>query len=678
MATTRGRDLFELFATAQQACSGTGVPLARLSAALDDDDSFAVFCIDRVGVGSEGDPRVTEELLHEVSLFFGREERVVLMELQAVTSRDCFVSSEAVFEQHCRKEGPRDGRVLFGFCFADKAPSYVQLRWDASRGLDRQLFQRCELESAIKAAQGQGWASVPQVQWGTKLNRRALQRRHRAEAHAYGRGQHLPAAAPAVKQTQQASTPAAAQSVVDKATPELPGPIWAHLSGHSYCFVREVRTLFPDATRADWTALLQWVLGLPDSTAFAREEKRRVFTSLRDMFVQTCIKFAELLIDESFLPEAQRTLKPVIHTTMGISGGLMFRQHGEGTLLFKLAQDVQLSSGRWLFGGHARDHRLAMKSAGHELKSARALGDAGVSLISYPMMAAFTYRGRRVLCTSSLPQGASLVQGQDTISGLVKRPPPRLESVIQSMATRLCIAKSRKPGEEIYGPYDMKIYEAAGALYMLDAARLFPPEYRTNGDDTPPPAAHHLQPRLLRPELLRKAGNPLVPDALRYRDEAAQCDLAAVSNMLDEEISLLARDLAQGQNVERLVSREAIKGLFHSRGLNMRHLREVVQLLDAGSATRCQLQFAIDWRPPAGETVVKTLMCPQPLSQALLRSTLALQQLSLGDGETSMHVIPTLLRLADAVGDSVPLLKEEMACDEDSFRPAGEHPLVEA
>jgi hypothetical protein len=451
-------------------------------------------------------------------------------------------------------------------------------------------------------------------------------------------------------------------------------PLWTLLTGQAYRFAREVQAAFPDATRVDWTGLLQWALARPDSSSFAHEEKRRILLELNEMFVRSCREFALLLIDESLVPAALRTVQPE-PTTNSNSVWKHFRQHSEGTVLFKLAEDVQLDNGDWMCGGHARDDRLARKIAGHELKSARALFEAGVSVLRYPMLAAFTRRGKRVLCTSCLPAAGncSLVQGKDH-NGSVKKPPPNVERVMHYVAAGLGIAKSGKSGGEVVGPTDMGIYNVGGFLYMTDAARLLPPEYRKGVD----PAQRQLY-QLLRPELLRKATKRLVPDALRYKDEGARRDLEEVSCLLDEEMAALARELTQGQSSDRIRSRSAVKALLHSRGLNMRHLREVIVLLDERSPVRVQLQSVLDWRRSFDEVDVKTVPHLVRMSELDIRKCLELQKelLEEGGGDRVL-VLPSLLRLADAVGDSVPLEWQKMPEFSNSFRPWGKHPLVEA
>ncbi len=416
-------------------------------------------------------------------------------------------------------------------------------------------------------------------------------------------------------------------------------------------------------------------LSLPSSSPLLCEEKEHIFVVLSHMFVQTGCAFAKQLIDESFWPdESKRTIKPDLRFG-GIAGGKKFTHHSQGTLLFKFAEDVQLSSGHWVYGGSARNDRLAAKSAGHELKSTQALIDAGISQIRYPMMAAFSYRGKRVLCASLLPiRGkASLVQGKDSIIDAIKLPPVHVEAVMQGVATRLWLAKSR---EEIYGPFDAEIHEVDGFLYMVDAARLFPPEYRKGIH----PGARQMY-QLLRPELLRKVGVPIVPDALRYEDDEARRNLAYVCNQLDGYIAEVAHELELGQHLDCLSSRAAVESLLHGRGLNMRHLREVVASLDMGSVARSQLELVLAWRRPADEMDVKRLRHPRQLGRKELESVLELQRQSLRDGHARMQLVLTLLQLSDVVSDEV-LLEKTMAKIKGMVgnlsRPAGLHPLVEA
>ncbi|MFO0003167.1 MAG: hypothetical protein ACK559_18760, partial [bacterium] len=66
------------------------------------------------------------------------------------------------------------------------------------------------------------------------------------------------------------------------------------------------------------------------------------------------------------------------------------------------------------------------------------------------------------------------MQGKDDVKDKIKVPPPDVEAVMHTMGTNLFLAKSRKAGEEVYGPFDLELHRGKdGLLYLIDAARLF-------------------------------------------------------------------------------------------------------------------------------------------------------------------------------------------------------------
>jgi hypothetical protein len=401
---------------------------------------------------------------------------------------------------------------------------------------------------------------------------------------------------------------------------------------------------------------------------FPRDERSRIFDALRNMFVEAGKEFSRQLVDESYLPVERRTLKPD-RAFGGVAGGKKFRK---GNQLFKFAQDVEWSPGHWVYGGDRRDDRAAMKSAGHEIKATQALIDAGMMQLNYPLMAAFTYRTKRVLCMSLLPvKGkATLIQGKDDAKDAVRVPPEHVEAIMATMGANLRIAKSCKPGEEIYGPWDMEIHQGEdGLLYMIDAARLMPPEYR-HGAAHPGPKQMY---QLLRPELLRKVGIPLVPDALRgaYGDAKAEVCLREVSSMLDVEIKQLAQELEAGQHHNSLSCRVNFKSLIHERGLNMRHVPEVIAAMAVGSSSRTQLQALLEVQRAPGKLDVKTVEAPRPLNADQVYAVLKLQSAALKDGMPKLQQVPTLLQLAL-------LVPPPALIDGGLLYPFDNHPLGEA
>ena len=110
-------------------------------------------------------------------------------------------------------------------------------------------------------------------------------------------------------------------------------PQMSALSGFSFSFESELKKVFPNPLDIDWTRLLQWVLSLPSSTQFLRDEKQLIFEKVAQLFEETALPFAKLIIDESFLPVSEVTIRPDPKFG-GIAGGKKYRQ---GMQLFKFA-----------------------------------------------------------------------------------------------------------------------------------------------------------------------------------------------------------------------------------------------------------------------------------------------------------------------------------------------------
>jgi DNA-directed RNA polymerase subunit F len=170
----------------------------------------------------------------------------------------------------------------------------------------------------------------------------------------------------------------------------------------------------------------------------------------------------------------------------------------------------------------------------------------------------------------------------------------------------------------------------------------------------------------------------LVSDALRgFGQEEAKANLRAVSAFMHEtEMAALAAELGSGLHEQRLASRSAIKRLLHERGVNMRHLRKLAEMIDDSSEARRKLMDHLNNSPPVQELVVKTLSCPRTQTEEELRRILEMQRKVLPP-EAALHLVPTLLMLARL--SQAPLDTGPHACGSRRLvRPVGTHPLAEA
>jgi hypothetical protein len=219
------------------------LPLSKVSAVLAEDDYCAFFCSERAGTDPEGKPLVSKKVLELMALYYGDGVETALASLRDVTGQEWFISSAAAFEQHCAIEAAqREGgygvdRSLFGIHFAEQSPHYSLLRWNANKGLSKPvLLAGQELVAAVMAVMEEGDVCIPEIRWTSKLLQKQLLEEE------------------ALQQQQQQQEEASLLSVPQNGNM----PLWTLLSGHSYAFMREVNTAFPDATTADWTGLLQW------------------------------------------------------------------------------------------------------------------------------------------------------------------------------------------------------------------------------------------------------------------------------------------------------------------------------------------------------------------------------------------------------------------------------------
>jgi hypothetical protein len=633
------------------------VPLAGLG--LKDDCWAGLFCAERCGTDAMGAVLASKAVV-ELLATFGTTRSEALAELSRLAQSQWFVSGPAFCRvARCNVEVDEPAHScnkLFGICFRDSEQAFVLLQSTCGGGFVAKPLQERkvnQLAAVARTMQDQGFLLREDCRWAYCLPSCALQMGVQWE----GRD--------AVHHWTASSISKPSQSIPIPPIDQLQSV----LSGFSHGFASEVSLLFPSAECVAWTELLQWTLQvshnttqqstehrhnntatsssssasassiiihltacveqLPTRTVFERDERNRILGVLTTMFVETGMDYARLLIEESFLPDPERS--SVRHQRHG-------KYYRKGNQLFALACDVQNTHATdtptaesWLYGGCVRDDRAAMKGAGHEIKVAQALMDSGLTHLNFPLMAAFTLRGRRVLCTSVLPidDTATLVQGTGALD-------PELGPVMATMmGACLCIGELKG----VYGPSDMRVHRGTdGLLYVIGAARLFPPECRSSEAQPGPKRMY----QLLRPELLRKAGKLLASDGLGALcgggDDKARAELMEVSTTLSSEIQQLAAELEAGQHLDHVATRADLKALIHARGLNMRHLEEVLPLMAVECAARQKVATLKARQVPTNVMHVKTLRHPRLPSASEAQQTLTRQRALLQEGPEVMSI----------------------------------------
>jgi hypothetical protein len=275
--------------------------------------------------------------------------------------------------------------------------------------------------------------------------------------------------------------------------------------------------------KKDWNADFQKLLAQPDS-----ETKFRKLYHLAHDFVYAAGTYAKIIISELLLPATEKTIQPA--ELGGVAGGTKFIVQN---ILFKFVLDFELKPGLWMYGGDNRSDengmRLflkcltfrplnwfspAMKAASHELKGLMSYYSCNIKGIAFPLMAVIDYKGFRVLAISILPiKDGSLCYGSSNAGRNVHDDNPEVNKKMDEAAAILFLKKHHVNREvQLSSPGDLEVHTGLDGLhYMLDFARLFPPE----GPDLDEEYREKRQVyyKLLRPELLRRYGVPLCSDA---------------------------------------------------------------------------------------------------------------------------------------------------------------------
>ena len=224
------------------------------------------------------------------------------------------------------------------------------------------------------------------------------------------------------------------------------------------------------------------------------------FTSIYSDFREAAKNIGRTIISEMHLPDEHKTIVPV--SLGGVAGGQKLVHSG---ILFKFAADVQLANGSFMYGDDSADLARANKACGHELKSLDAFSNAALELgvsgkIQVPLMALIDYRGSRCVALSFLPiSGTTLVLGSNDGSTCVSRDVEAF-GVSSLICESLGLASHKVGLVTVPACGDLEVHRGTDdQLYVLDFARLMPPEHPSKGQR----AGRAIFYELLRPELVQ-------------------------------------------------------------------------------------------------------------------------------------------------------------------------------
>ena len=244
-----------------------------------------------------------------------------------------------------------------------------------------------------------------------------------------------------------------------------------------------------------------------------------------------------MIILERSHPEAEKTIRPL--ALGGQAGGAKYLVNG---ILFKFADDAH----GW-YGGIEQ----AKKASNLDLLGCAATFGSRIPGIHVPLVALIAFRGFVLTAQSHLPihPAHTLVVGSSDGGQHVVAREPRASRAMERLGRALNLRHHQVSDVWLWGPFDLEGHRSVvdNRLYLLDFARLFPPEW-PGPDDSP--SSHLFE--LLRPELVRTHPVPLCSDAL-----ASVCH--------DDSRRTLARDLHDAtQRLYRFVIPQCAHWLVHA------------------------------------------------------------------------------------------------------------------
>jgi len=362
------------------------------------------------------------------------------------------------------------------------------------------------------------------------------------------------------------------------------------------------RTSSPSSVKRDWNQEHRIILSNPN-----KPERSKALHQLSRDFRAEAKRVAKILINESHMPVEMKSIKPI--EGCGVAGGDKYLWNN---IFFKVANDSQD-----LYGGHQNAHKVT----GHEFKSIVSFAFAtyhrrlhcghedDIASAHFAMTSMIDYRGHRILATSFLPvssrtliygsnDGGYTVQTANTSSFSVVEG-EKFEEMMKDCAEFLNLKGhltgiGGNPGY-LYGPCDLEGHVGTdGEVYVLDLARLFPPE-------TPDPSKKgSFLYQLLRPEFVKNCPNSLSSDAFSLFGRSGDFQEH------DREVGEATKDLRQRliPQFAKTLSIEAESNLkeplrtedmdrlicqIHREGINVRHLGRIYLLVSHSLLKRLAL-----------------------------------------------------------------------------------------
>jgi hypothetical protein len=315
------------------------------------------------------------------------------------------------------------------------------------------------------------------------------------------------------------------------------------------------------------------------SDKFTEAQKSRNWKLIQetlDGFERASSADAKKIIEEQKLPLEKRTIRP--SNLGGVAGGIKFEVNG---ILYKLAVDNRLANGNYFWGKEKiPDDLAAQKVAANEHRAfLAALGviieNTAITKIFLPAMALFDYLGNRILAVSLVSR--NLCYGSPdagkTIRGHNDGDNDGLSAQIKLLAEKLNLAPHQVEGKILYTPADLEVHGSGSQFYLIDLARVFPPEPRASKSQS---FANQL-----RPEMVVNSSEALSPDAFTcfQSEEESKILNGNVRKAFAEFKKSTLHKVAQSLPSVLRSDPNCLVSYLHSNGVNLRFLGVLFDIL---------------------------------------------------------------------------------------------------
>lgn len=267
---------------------------------------------------------------------------------------------------------------------------------------------------------------------------------------------------------------------------------------------------------------------------------------LQNDFICAATTYARIIVSEINLPKKKKTIQPV--GIGGMAGGTKYIKNG---ILFKFALDTQLKvpdgarhgwSYKWLYGWDNPSHKNASKAAGRELGGIQAMLVTFTPKLHYPLMCIIDHCGYRLVATAFLPISSNSIKygscdGGRTVHAAI----PDLNDAMAQAGMQLGLCEHKVRDKMLYGPGDIEAHLGAdGRYYVIDFARLMPPESPPEDSDDRRLEGRSVFYKLLRPEFVFKYK--------QQKDKYLCSDTFTAWGLFDPRAAQLCRDVTEATN----------------------------------------------------------------------------------------------------------------------------------